>query len=154
MRNAFLALSAFLLIWSTGSQAFAQENPNQTEKSKNAVELAVEEARKHGETVLGSCLQDCEGAPKLEGVEPGRAIELAKPVYPPIARAAKATGSVEVQMLIDVDGSVIAATAISGHPLLMSAAVSAARETRFTPTKLNGQPVKVTGIVVYNFLIP
>ncbi len=153
MRKALLSLSALVLIWSTGSQAFAQE-PTQTERPKNAVELAVEEAKQNGEIVIGSCFQDCEGAPKLEGVEPGRAIQLAKPVYPPIARAAHATGSVEVQILIGLDGSVIAAASISGHPLLQAAGVSAARETLFAPTKLNGQPVKVTGILRYDFQLP
>ena len=50
------------------------------------------------------------------------------------------------------NGNVIAAHAVSGHPLLQSAAVGAARQARFSPTKLSGQPVKVTGVIQYNFV--
>jgi len=57
-----------------------------------------------------------------------------------------------VKVLIDVDGTVIAAASVSGHPLLQAAAVNAARNARFTPTKVNGQPVKVVGVIQYNFI--
>lgn len=59
---------------------------------------------------------------------------------------------VQVQVLIDVDGTVIAAAAVSGHPLLFGASVAAARNARFSPTKFNGEPVKVTGVISYNFV--
>jgi TonB family protein len=86
------------------------------------------------------------------GVVNGKAISLPKPVYPPAARAAHASGAVNVQVTIDENGSVISATAVSGHPLLRSAAASAARGARFSPTLLSGQPVKVTGTIIYNFV--
>ena len=86
------------------------------------------------------------------GVLNGKAISLPKPSYPPIARAAHAAGTVVVQVLIDENGSVVSASAVSGHPLLINAAVSAARQARFSPTKLSGQPVKVTGVIQYNFV--
>jgi TonB family protein len=82
-----------------------------------------------------------------------KAISLPNPVYPAIARQARASGNVTVQVTIDEDGSVISAQAVSGHPLLQSAAVTAARQAKFTPTKLSGQPVKVQGVVVYTFAI-
>ena len=91
-------------------------------------------------------------APISGGVLNGKAISLPKPAYPPIARAAHAAGTVVVQVTIDENGSVIAAHAVSGHPLLQSAAVGAARQARFSPTKLSGQPVKVTGVIQYNFV--
>jgi outer membrane biosynthesis protein TonB len=47
---------------------------------------------------------------------------------------------------------VISAHAVSGHPLLQAAAVGAARASKFTPTKLSGQPVKVSGVIIYNFV--
>jgi len=47
---------------------------------------------------------------------------------------------------------VISAKAISGHPLLQAASVSAAQGAQFTPTKLNGEPVKVKGVITYNFV--
>lgn len=90
-------------------------------------------------------------APISGGVLNGKATSLPKPAYPPIAKAAHASGAVTVQVLVDEDGKVLTARAVSGHPLLQAAAVAAARQARFTPTKLSGQPVKVTGVVIYNF---
>jgi outer membrane biosynthesis protein TonB len=46
----------------------------------------------------------------------------------------------------------VSAKAVSGHPLLQAVAVQAARQARFSPTKLSGQPVKVTGVIQYNFV--
>lgn len=86
------------------------------------------------------------------GVLNGKAISLPKPPYPPAARAVRASGAVSVQVLIDETGRVVSASAASGHPLLQAAAVSAARQARFSPTMLSGQPVKVSGIITYNFV--
>jgi protein TonB len=91
-------------------------------------------------------------APISGGVLNGKAINLPKPGYPPIARAAHASGTVVVQVLIDENGNVVSAKAVSGHPLLQAVAVGAARQARFSPTKLSGQPVKVTGVIQYNFV--
>lgn len=87
------------------------------------------------------------------GVLNGRAISLPRPPYPAIARAARASGTVSVQVTIDEEGNVISASAVSGHPLLRAAAIDAARAAKFTPTKLEGQPVKVSGIINYNFAL-
>lgn len=84
----------------------------------------------------------------------GKAVKLEKPAYPPAARAVGAQGSVNVKVLIDEEGNVISAEAVSGHPLLQQAAVQAAQQSKFAPTSLSGQPVKVTGIIVYNFVAP
>src|SRR6266850_5138483 len=91
-------------------------------------------------------------APISGGVLNGKAISLPKPSYPPIARQAHAAGTVVVQVTIDENGNVISASAVSGHPLLRAVAVAAARGARFSPTKLSGQPVKVTGVITYNFV--
>jgi protein TonB len=91
-------------------------------------------------------------APISGGVLNGKAISLPKPQYPPIARQAHASGTVVVQVTIDENGNVISAHAVSGHPLLQAVCVSAARQARFSPTKLSGQPVKVTGVITYNFV--
>jgi protein TonB len=91
-------------------------------------------------------------APISGGVLNGKAINLPKPAYPPIARAAHAAGTVVVQVLIDENGNVVSAHAVSGHPLLQAAAVGAARSAKFSPTKLSGQPVKVTGVIQCNFV--
>jgi periplasmic protein TonB len=89
--------------------------------------------------------------PVSGGVLNGTATELPKPVYPEIARHARATGMVSVEVVIDETGKVISAHAVSGPPLLRDAAVKAAKLARFSPTKLSGQPVKITGTVNYNF---
>jgi len=86
------------------------------------------------------------------GVLNGKALSLPNPEYPEIARAAQASGSVTVQITIDEQGNIISARAVSGHPLLQGAAVNAARNAKFTPTYLQGQPVIVTGQLVYNFV--
>jgi len=86
------------------------------------------------------------------GVVNGKAVSLPAPAYPPTAKAVNAGGPVSVQVIIDEEGNVIFAAAVSGHPLLRQVSVSAARQARFKPTLLSGEPVKVSGIVVYNFL--
>lgn len=85
------------------------------------------------------------------GVLNGKAKVLVRPKYPAAARAVKATGAVNVQVTIDEQGKVISASAVSGHPLLRQAAEEAARASSFTATTLQGQPVKVTGVIVYTF---
>jgi TonB family protein len=86
------------------------------------------------------------------GVLNGSATSLPPPAYPPIARSAHASGAVSVQITVDEGGNVIAAYAVSGHPLLQAAAVTAARQASFRPTRLNGEAVRVNGLLVYNFV--
>ncbi|HKP83618.1 MAG TPA: energy transducer TonB [Pyrinomonadaceae bacterium] len=158
--NRILILLSALLIWSTGSHAFAQDKPSgvatakaatDTERPKTEVDKLIDKARERGEIVLGTCLQDCGESAVEENLEAGRVLELPKPKYPAIARAAHVSGQVSVQLLIDVDGTVLEAVAVSGHPLLYGASVQAAKNARFSPTKLEGKPVKVAGVIVYNF---
>jgi TonB family protein len=78
------------------------------------------------------------------GVLNGKAISLPKPGYPPIARAARASGTVTVHVTIDESGKVVSARAVGGHPLLQQAAVQAAYGARFPPERL-------TGVLTYNF---
>lgn len=93
-------------------------------------------------------------APISGGVLNGKAISRPQPAYPAIARAARASGTVTVQVTIDESGKVISARAVGGHPLLQQSAVQAAYGARFSPTLLSGQPVKVTGVITYNFVAP
>jgi TonB family protein len=89
----------------------------------------------------------------MGGVLNGRARKKPQPDYPPIARAARAQGTVTVQIVVGENGDVISAVAVSGHPLLQEEAVRAARAAKFTPTTLCGKPVKVSGVVTYNFVL-
>jgi len=93
-----------------------------------------------------------DGSSIVGGVMNGRAIKLPKPDYPRAARQAGASGQVTVRVLIDVTGRVISAVATSGHPELQRASEEAAMRAEFTPTKLGGHAVKVTGIIIYNFV--
>lgn len=88
------------------------------------------------------------------GVLNGKATNLPKPAYPPAAKAVNANGAVSVQVTTDESGNVISVAAVSGHPLLRAAAEQAARNSKFAPTMLSGQPVKVTGTIVYKFSDP
>ncbi|HEU4765763.1 MAG TPA: energy transducer TonB [Pyrinomonadaceae bacterium] len=144
--SRILILSIAFLIWSTGSPAFAQD-----EKPKTEVDRLIAEAKERGEVVLGRCLEDCGDKVIDADVEAGRALELPKPRYPELARKAHVSGQVTVQLLIHEDGTVMSAVAVSGHPLLYGVSVEAARQSRFSPTKVDGQPVKVTGVITYNF---
>lgn len=90
-------------------------------------------------------------APQSLGVINGKAVYLPKPTYPATAIAVNAQGSVNVQVLIDETGRVVSASATGGHPLLRSAAEQAARNAKFSTTFLSNVPVKVTGVIVYNF---
>lgn len=89
--------------------------------------------------------------PVSMGVVNGRATSLPKPPYPAAAIAVGATGQVTVQVLIDESGRVVSAKAINGHLLLKREAERAALSARFSPTLLSKVPVKVTGVIVYNF---
>ena len=98
--------------------------------------------------------------PKREGpvalpssVINSKAVHKPVPPYPPTAKAAGIHGLVSVNILVDEQGRVVSAKAASGNPLLQHAAVQAARQARFTPTLLNGQPVRVTGVITYNFTL-
>ncbi len=86
-------------------------------------------------------------APISGGVLNSKAIYLPMPEVPP----GDVVGMVVVQVLIDEQGGVVSARAVSGPPQLHMAAVNAARFARFSPTMLMGEPVKVSGTLTYNF---
>jgi protein TonB len=88
-----------------------------------------------------------------DGVLRGTAILLPQPTYSPIAKQLKIQGTVSVQILIDEQGKVISAEVISGPQMLIHEARRAALQARFTPTKLSGQPVKVSGVITYRFIL-
>jgi hypothetical protein len=93
-----------------------------------------------------------EGEASSRGALNQNAISLPKPPYPAAARAIRAGGAIEMKVLIDIDGTILSAEPVSGHPLLQQAARTAACGAKFTPTHLDGKPVKVSGIIKYNFV--
>jgi len=86
------------------------------------------------------------------GVLNGKATSLPKPMYPPAARAVNAGGAVTVQVIVDENGKVYKASVVSGHPLLRAASITAACDSEFSPVLLSGQPVKISGVITYNFV--
>ncbi|MDX6696338.1 MAG: periplasmic protein TonB [Blastocatellia bacterium] len=87
------------------------------------------------------------------GVIESKVIQKGVPPYPELAKRAHVYGIVTVQILLDEQGRVISAHATNGHPLLTGAAERAASQTRFSPTYLSNQPVKVTGIITFRFVL-
>lgn len=105
------------------------------------------------ETVDSNNSQAQQGTPQKKapisgGVLNSKAIYLPAPEMPP----GEKPGVVMVQVLVDEQGTVIDARAVSGPPNLQTAAIIAARLARFLPTVLSGEPVKVSGTLAYNFV--
>lgn len=73
------------------------------------------------------------------------------PVYPPLARQAKIAGDVKLDAIIDEAGRVVELKVISGHPLLLDAAIKAVSQWRYQPTLLNEQPTSIQLIVTVQF---
>src|SRR3981189_260979 len=105
--------------------------------------------------VLGGVIGGMGGAPppptpKLTGplkvggnVQAARILNRVQPVYPPLARQTRISGTVRLHAIISKDGSIQQLEVISGHPLLQQAALDAVRQWRYQPTLLNGEPVEV-----------
>jgi len=104
-----------------------------------------------GKAIHKACLPPrdfCQGSDVLVN-----SIKAPNPDYPAIARAAHAYGPVVVKVVANEEGKVIAAQVISGHALLQAMAVRAARETVFSPSVVGGNPVKIVGELIYNFVL-
>jgi TonB family protein len=89
--------------------------------------------------------------PVTGGVLNGTAISLPAPMYPDTARRLRMSGLVTVEVIVDETGKVISAQATSGPTALREVAAQAALRAKFSPTKLSGQPVKVSGVITYKF---
>ena len=88
------------------------------------------------------------------GILNGKAKSLPRPPYPTEAREKRLSGSVSVRVKIDEQGNVIETRTICGHPILSKGSEESARGAKFEPTLIDGKPVKVSGIVVYNYVSP
>ncbi|MFS8085804.1 MAG: energy transducer TonB, partial [Acidobacteriota bacterium] len=66
----------------------------------------------------------------------------------------RVTGVVQVEVIVDENGKVVSARVLSGPGTLRDVAMQAALRARFSPTKLSGQSVKVSGQINYNFTLP
>lgn len=84
-------------------------------------------------------------------VKPPREIVKTTPVYPVLARQARIEGEVVLDAVIDTEGNVVNVTVVSGHPLLIEAAINCVRQWKYEPTYLNEQPISVQLIVKVSF---
>ena len=80
-------------------------------------------------------------------------ISQTKPVYPPLAKAARVQGTVKFEATIGKDGTIQNLHMISGPPLLVQAALQAVQTWRYKPTLLNGEPVEVLTTIDVNFTL-
>jgi periplasmic protein TonB len=87
------------------------------------------------------------------GAQEAMLVRRVEPIYPTWARQAHVSGTVELRAIIAKDGSVINLEVISGHPMLVRAAVDAVRQWRYRPTLLNNQPVEVQTFVTVKFVL-
>lgn len=119
-----------------------------TNKKKEA-----EEHEKRAREIYATLSNNAEPTPIPGNVLQGYALLKFQPAYPDDARRARIQGAVLVRVKIDEIGIVIETTPIAGPPELHRAAVDAARQWRFKPTAINGVPVKVMGILTFNFTL-
>lgn len=105
------------------------------------------------DSAIGLNTGDLREIAKSKGILNFDAVYLEKPKYPAAARYAKASGVVYVQVIIDEKGNVESAKAIEGHPLLYQACEEAAKKAKFKPTLAQGNPVKISGKIIYNFVL-
>jgi TonB family protein len=154
MKIRYLLLITMLLL--SPVLATAQDPSHKTtgtqrkEENKGEVDHMLDELANRNHKVLGACLENCESTATAKG-NSATIVNKVIPEYPPIARAAHAMGTVVVKVIVDEEGKVIAAQVVSGHPLLQGASAKAARQSTFQPYLLNGQAVKITGTILYNF---
>jgi protein TonB len=99
-------------------------------------------------------------APKvLQRIKLGGSVQEAKiisrpaPSYPALAKQARIQGAVVLHAIIDKDGNVTQLEVVSGHPLLVQAALQAVKQWRYQPTQLNGDPVEVDTTITVNFVL-
>jgi len=83
----------------------------------------------------------------------GLLIHRVEPPYPPLAKAARIQGTVQLQAIISKNGTIQNLQVLSGHPMLVTAAVEAVRQWRYRPYILNGEPVEVETQITVNFVL-
>ena len=135
-----------------GENSYQLTNINRSEPGRELFEVPAGYTIKETSVGTGTASGGLPDKALSGGVLNGKAISLPLPQYPEIAKAAKASGTVMVQVTIDEEGNVISAEPVSGHPLLRAVSVTAAKQAKFSPTKISGHPTKVTGVVTYTFV--
>jgi protein TonB len=90
---------------------------------------------------------------RVATIDAAKIISQPKPVYPPLARQTRTQGTVRLEAIISKEGRIENLAVISGHPLLIQAAMEAVKQWRYQPTLLNGAPVEVITTIEVNFTL-
>lgn len=91
--------------------------------------------------------------PVTSSIEAAKLISRVRPIYPPLAIRARIQGNVVLHAIISKEGGVSELQVLSGHPLLVSAALEAVRQWRYSPALLSGQPVEVETTITVSFVL-
>lgn len=91
--------------------------------------------------------------PRISRMMEGNLIYRPQPVYPPIAHQGRIQGAVVLRAIISKSGTIENLQTLSGHPLLVPAAVEAVKQWRYRPYVLNGEPVEVETQITVNFIL-
>ncbi len=88
---------------------------------------------------------------RVSHMNEGNLIRKVQPIYPPLARSARIQGVVELQAVINKHGAIENLRILTGHPMLVAAAVEAVKQWRYRPYILNNEPVEVETQITVNF---
>lgn len=91
--------------------------------------------------------------PRVSRMMEGNLVHKVQPAYPPLARSARIQGAVVLRAIISKGGTIENLQVLSGHPLLVPAAIDAVRQWQYRPYNLNGEPVEVETQVTVNFIL-
>lgn len=138
-----------------------QINKPEIKLSQSASKNCLSETKPEGCTLDPSAPEPETGIPNSKArcsdcIIFGKPINKPAPCYPRDAKAENISGEVQVKIVIDEEGKVIWARAISGHQMLQQAAIRAACRARFTPSTFIGRKIKVKalGVMTYKFILP
>jgi TonB family protein len=129
----------------------AEAPPTATPADAQAAKPTTDDNNQKRDDASQSPTEPGKRPPISGGVLNGKAISLPRPDYPADAKAAGAEGVVVIQVTVDEQGNVTEARAVSGPRMLQEVSVNAALQAKFSPTLIQGEPVKVTGVLVFNF---
>jgi TonB family protein len=149
-----VCIMVLMVLGACRQSAYPQNAANNLQSNENSNQ-GKEKQKSEDETA--PCLRADRPKPKYIvsfGVINGKAIDIPKPEYPEAAKAARISGEVKVQVIIDENGNVIWARFQTGHPLLQIAVKKVVCQARFKPQILSGRPVAVNGIITYKFVLP
>jgi TonB family protein len=125
------------------------ESANSSGSERQRVDVQAE-----GATKASSSTEAAANRIRVSGnVQAGKIINQVQPIYPPLARQTRISGTVGLRAIIAKDGTIQQLEVVSGHPLLLQAALNAVRQWRYQPTLLGGEPVEIDTTITVSFAL-